>query len=577
MRKDLFLFLLTGFFFCGLFTTGGSAYGQAHDTLPLVVTDTLPISADDSLLVIQPDSVPDVTASQWYLGDPARDKVPGISLDQAYQYLSGRESRRVVVAILDSGFDTAHIDIKENLWVNPREIPGNGIDDDGNGLVDDVHGWNYLGNDRGENIDGETLEMTRLYRQLRPRFGHLRPVDITEELEEEYALYLDVKKTYEKRLDEAANMLRQIDRMAASFDHSKAVLQRYFRDKEFGFDDVVALRERDERIRRAQSVYISIHVLGLNEELEKMQKYYRSMLTEMLNLNHDARSAIIGDNIEDLNDSIFGNNDIHGGTAEHGTAVAAVIGAVRNNGMGIDGIADNVELMIVRVVPGGDEYDKDVALGIRYAVNNGAHIINCSFGKEFSPQKWMVDEAIRYAESRGVLIVHAAGNSSSDNDLGRNFPTPYLDDGTRAMNWIEVGASTRHTNRNMIASFSNYGAERVDLFAPGEDIMTLDPDNGTGSSDGTSLASPVVVGVAALILSYFPDLTAQEVREIIMESVTPYGRKRVNIPGSNKRTRMRNLCVSGGVVNAYRAVKMADERQQQKRAAEEKASADACQ
>jgi subtilisin family serine protease len=561
MKKVFLLFLFL------LIQTGWMLYGQVTDSVPGVVSDTIPELVTDSVADIVPDTLPDVTDRQWYLRDPVRDKVPGISLDQAYQYLAGRTGRRVVVAILDSGFDTAHIDIRENLWVNPGEIPGNGIDDDGNGLVDDVHGWNFLGNAEGENVAGETLEMTRLYRQLRPVYSTLRASDVPDEMKEEYELYLDVKKVYEKRYDEAAAQLRQYERLKTNFEHGKAMLDRHFRGEEYNFADVVGINTKDERLERAKSLYIFMTITGLADGIDGVMETHRSILTTKLNLDHDARASVIGDNVLDLNDSIFGNNDLDGSTPGHGTAVAAVIAAVRNNGMGIDGIADNVEVMIVRVVPGGDEYDKDVALGIRYAVNMGADIINCSFGKEFSPQKWMVDEAIRYAESRGVLIVHAAGNSASDNDLGRNFPTPYYDDGTRARNWVEVGASTRNDDRRLVASFSNYGRERVDLFAPGSDIMTLEPGNETRSSHGTSLASPVVAGVAALIMSYFPDLTAEEVRDILMQSVTPYGKKKVNHPSTGKRTRMRNLCVSGGVVNAYRAVMLADELTRQKQQA----------
>jgi subtilisin family serine protease len=526
--------------FCALFIfTSGIATGQDTAT---TLTDTLA----------------DRTDEQWYLGDPVRDKVPGISLDKAYQHLAGRTGKRVVVAILDSGIDTSHVDIKEKLWVNSGEIPGNGIDDDGNGLVDDIHGWNYLGNSDGEVVAGETLEMTRLLRKLRKEFSHMHANSIPDSLQEEYALYLDIKETYEEKYDDASDNLRQFDWLNTNLGHATTVLERHFKRDDFTISDVAGIRTNDERLSRSRSLYLAMHGTGLANELESLVEHYRSMLTTKLNLDHNAR-VIIGDNIYDLHDSIFGNNDLDGTTPGHGTSVSGLVGAVRNNGMGIDGVADDVALMIVRVVPGGDEYDKDVALGIRYAVNHGAQIINCSFGKEYSPQKWMVDEAIRYAEQHGVLIVHAAGNSSHNNDEGRNFPTPYYDDGGRAANWIEVGASTRHSNKKLIASFSNYGAERVDLFAPGEDIVTLEPGSQAKSSSGTSLAAPVVTGVAAMLLSYFPELTPEEIRTILMASVTPYGKKRVIIPGSKKRTRMRNLCVAGGVVNAYQAVIMAEE------------------
>lgn len=507
------------------------------------------------------DTLGDYTSEQWYYSDPLKDKTPGISLDKAYQYLAGRTGSKVLVAIIDSGFDTTHADIRSKLWVNPREITGNSIDDDGNGLPDDIHGWNYLGNNKGENLDGETLEMTRLYRQLRPVYGNIRASAVDESLREEHELYLAVKAAYEEEFDDANENLKQYQRMTENLSQVKIILDRHFRGNEYTTEDVAAIKTRNEGVNKAKAFYLALDYYGLTDDkLKELTDHYRSVLNTKLNLDHNPRH-IIGDNILDMNDSIYGNNNLDGGTPGHGTSVAGVIAAIRNNGLGINGIANNIEIMIIRVVPGGDEYDKDVALGIRYAVNHGAKVINCSFGKEFSPQKWMVDSAIRYAEASGVLIVHGAGNDSEDNDVVNNFPTPWYDGGGRASNWIEVGASTKHPDRNLIASFSNYGKERVDLFAPGEDIITLQPGSSYKSADGTSLASPVVTGVAALLLSYFPDLTPYEVREIILQSVTYYGKKKVIVPGINKKVRMRNLCVSGGVLNAYNAVKMADERQ----------------
>jgi subtilisin family serine protease len=504
------------------------------------------------------DSLKDHTKDQWYLLDPKIDKVAGISLDKAYQHLTGRTGQKVVVAIIDSGFDTAHVDIKTNMWVNPGEIPGNGLDDDGNGLVDDVHGWNYLGNQSGENVAGETLEMTRLYRQLKPVYSRLKPSMIAEDQKEEYALYLRVKEAWQKEFDNAQDHLKMYQNLLENYNQTVVILGRYLNNQEFTRSDVAAIKTRDERVIRAKNFYLLISAMEWNQEtLTAMVEHCKSILNTKLNLDHDPRH-ILGDDPLNLNDSIYGNNDLDGTTAGHGTSVAGVVAAIRHNGFGINGIADLAEIMIIRVVPGGDEYDKDVARAIFYAVNNGARVINCSFGKDFSPQKWMVDAAVKYAEAHGVVIVHAAGNDGKNNDDGNNFPTPYYDDGGRASNWIEVGASTKHINKNLPASFSNYGLQRVDLFAPGEEIMSLRPGSRYESASGTSLAAPVVTGVVALLLSYYPDLTAADVRTIIMDSATPYGKKKVIIPGSSKKTRMKNLCVSGGVLNAYNAVIMAE-------------------
>jgi subtilisin family serine protease len=502
-------------------------------------------------------AVKDYTSDQWYFSDPSKDKIPGISLQLAYQHLANRKGERVLVAILDSGFDTAHADIKSNLWVNPREIAGNQIDDDGNGFIDDIHGWNFLGNLNGDVIAGETLEKTRIYRKLHPIYGNMNAGSVPEANKEEYAHYLAVKASYQKNFDEVQQEMKHLQRMQENLRNAIAILNHHLRTDEYTLTDVTAIKSNDDRINRAKSFYILMTLMQYTpESLQSMIDGQKSTLNTKLNIHHNPRH-VTGDNPTDIHDTIYGNHNLDGGTAGHGTSVGGLVGAIRSNGFGIDGIAPEVDLMIVRIVPGGDEYDKDVALGIRYAVNQGARVINCSFGKEYSPDKWMVDEAVRYAEAHGVLIIHAAGNDAADNDAGNNFPNPYYADGSRATNWVEVGASTRHPDKRLVASFSNYGQTRVDLFAPGLDIMTLKP-GGYGSSSGTSLAAPVVTGVAALLLSYFPDLTPAEVREILMKSVTPYPKKKVIHPSTGKKVRMGKLCVSGGVLNAYKAVLLAE-------------------
>ena len=504
----------------------------------------------------------DYTGEQWYFSDPTKDKIPGINLDKAYELLAGRQGQKVIVAILDSGLDTAHADIRANLWRNPAEIPRNGIDDDGNGLVDDIHGWNYLGNPDGDNITGETLEKTRLYRMFHPVYSEIKSSAVPEEKRDEYETYLMAKESYLNDVNKNNNRIRQYNVYLEAYRTVNRILQDYFVRDDFTPAEVNAIKSNQIHIQGAKSLYIDMRMHELSEEIiEGWIRHEQSVLDTKLNLENDPRH-ITGDDPYDILDTIYGNNDLHGGTPGHGTSVAGVVGAIRNNGYGIDGIADNVEIMVVRIVPGGDERDKDVALGIRYAVNQGAKIINCSFGKEFSPEKWMVDEAVRYAEANGVLIVHAAGNSASCNDTRGNFPSPFYSDGTRASNWLEVGASTKHSNKHLVASFSNYGRNSVDLLAPGENVMTLKPGNGYGPSSGTSLAAPVATGVAAIIFSYFPELTPAEVIEILNSTVTPYGKKKVYIPGTTKKTRMRDLCRSGGVINAGNAVMKAKGKRQ---------------
>jgi subtilisin family serine protease len=239
----------------------------------------------------------------------------------------------------------------------------------------------------------------------------------------------------------------------------------------------------------------------------------------------------------------------------HGTHVAGIIGAVRNNDVGVDGIAPSVKVMMVRAVPDGDERDKDIANAIRYAVDNGAQVINMSFGKAFSPQKAAVDSAVRYADAHGVLMVHAAGNDAENSDVKASFPSPNYLGGGRAQNWIEVGASSWKSGESLVAPFSNYGHTLVDVFAPGVDILSTVP-GGYERDSGTSMAAPVVTGLAALLLDYFPTLTGADVKRIILASAVRHTDQSVQKPGGGS-VRFGELSATGGIVNAYAAIKMA--------------------
>jgi cell wall-associated protease len=273
----------------------------------------------------------------------------------------------------------------------------------------------------------------------------------------------------------------------------------------------------------------------------------------------DYRNGVVKDNYADFNDKYYGNNDVFvsNKSALHGTHVSGIIAAARGNGKGMDGVGDNVRIMSLRAVPDGDEHDKDIALAIRYAADNGAQVINMSFGKGFSPEKLWVDEAVKYAESKGVLLVHAAGNDAKDLDKSFNYPTPQLINGTRPNNWITVGASGDPKAGGLSASFSNYGKNEVDVFAPGVKIYATVPGGNTYQNlQGTSMASPVVAGLAALILEYFPTLSAKQVKMVIEKSAKNSGTK-VNKPGSDEMIESTELSRTGGIINAYEAVKLA--------------------
>ncbi len=306
--------------------------------------------------------------------------------------------------------------------------------------------------------------------------------------------------------------------------------------------------------------YLLLKNLDL-KALREQINYYEKELTIKYNVNYDGRS-LIGDDPTNINDSIYGNNDIMGKSSDHGTFVAGIIGADRNNDNEAYGIADNVRFMVLRVVPGGDERDKDVALAIRYAVRNGAKVINMSFGKPYSPEKHFVDDALRFAAKHKVLCIHAAGNEAENNDEKPHFPLNYDNNGVLLTPyWINVAASGIYADINLAAQFTNYGKKTVDLFAPGVDIYSIRPGNRFQNSDGTSAACPVVTGIAALIMSYFPELTTDEVYTILLKSVIKFKHK-VYIPfkenlNYDEFVKFSELSKTGGVVNAAKAVKLA--------------------
>jgi subtilisin family serine protease len=270
------------------------------------------------------------------------------------------------------------------------------------------------------------------------------------------------------------------------------------------------------------------------------------------------RQEITMDDETNLNDRNYGNNDIMASTPMHGTHCSGIIAAARNNGKGMDGIADNVRIMMLRAVPDGDEHDKDIANAIRYAVDNGAQIISMSFGKDFSPNKQWVDDAFRYAESKNVLLVHAAGNDAKNVDNEDNFPSPvYINGKGRANNVITVGASGDTKNGGLTASFSNYGKKEVDVFSPGVRIYaTLPGGNTYGNLQGTSMACPLVAGIAALTLEYFPTLSAKQLKYVIEKSAQQPDYK-VSKPGSDEMVNLSDISKTGGIVNAYETLKLA--------------------
>jgi subtilisin family serine protease len=496
-------------------------------------------------------AVPDEAPDNWWLLDRFSNGVFGTSAERAYQEILGNRppARTVVVAIIDSGVDIEHEDLDDNIWVNEDEIPGNGIDDDNNGYIDDVHGWSFISNPDGRDVHHDTYEVARLYRGCRDRNEMNTPVcaAIAADFEEERA--------------EAADLLEQYQTVSVAFARFEALLKTQLGVDTLTRAAVVGLQSNRADLRQAQQAWLQLTDQGVDAKmLAEGVEALSSQVQYGLNPDFDPRD-IVGDDYNNPNERYYGSNRVKGPDPSHGTHVAGIIGAERGNGLGVDGIAPGPRLMILRAVPDGDERDKDVANAIRYAVDNGAHIINMSFGKAYSPQKAVVDEAVRYADSRGVLMVHAAGNDATNQDVEADYPNRYYESGGQAELWLEVGASQWGDPEELAAPFSNYSPRSVDVFAPGVEIYSTMPENEYDRSQGTSMASPVVAGLAALIMAYYPDFDAAQVRQIILDSAVSYADQAVAVPGEDGVYRpFGQLSVTGGIVNAYEALRLAEAR-----------------
>jgi cell wall-associated protease len=516
----------------------------------------------------------------WFLRDPETDKVQGTSTEKAYSLLlQGKPSRKVRVAVIDSGIDVEHEDLKDIIWTNEDEIPNNGIDDDKNGYIDDIHGWNFLGGKNGS-INDERQEVTREYARLKPLYDSIDESKIKKKNRAEYELWKKVKAEFEKESKSnkeqlglyenqyyvyvnAYNTLRMCDSIVSKSLGIKSVSKSALSGLKSSNDTVVFAKETLlkvlEQVEGEVNVDEFLEQLKLDiGELKEGVDYFKSKVEYGYNPSYNPR-GIVGDNPNDPYEKNYGNNDLRGGDAQHGTHVAGLIGANRKNSIGIKGIADNVEIMGVRAVPpGADERDKDVANAIIYAVDNGAQIINMSFGKYYSPQKEAVDKAVKHAEEKGVLIVCGSGNESENMDNTTSYPSRYYQNKKAASNWIEVGASSWTADSSLAASFSNYGKKSVDFFAPGVEIYSTVPDNQYKDLQGTSMSSPIVTGVAALIWSYFPDLTIAQLKTVLTQSTRKFDGLKVIRPGSaDDKVPFSQLSITGGTINTYEAVKLA--------------------
>ena len=502
--------------------------------------------------------------NNWHQLDKDSTGYYGISLNKAYNFIKSKKlkSRQVVVAVIDSGIDTLHEDLKPILWTNKKEIPGNGIDDDKNGYIDDVHGWNFLGGKDGRNVKQDSYEGARIYHKLKAKFGTLVPdkssVNSVELAE------LEVFKKAQQKVVGNVNPAEFafMKKMLPSFLLGDSVIKTELAKQEYNCTDLEKYTSTNADAKRTRAFLIQICKGNGTDDISNVQliEEFEGQLRKAAAATEAPpayRKDIVGDDENNINDRYYGNNDIMANTPMHGTHCSGIIAGIRNNDKGVNGIADNVRIMMIRAVPDGDEHDKDIATAIRYAVDNGAQVVSMSFGKDFSPEKEWVDEAVKYAEKKGVLLVHAAGNDAKNVDSTDNFPTVNYLDGKRASNWITVGASGDPKNGGITANFSNFGKKDVDVFAPGVQIYSTLPGGNTyGKLSGTSMACPVVAGTAALILEYFPKLTAQQLKYAIEKSSTVLDEE-VNIPGTNEKVKLSELSKTGGLLNAYAAVKLA--------------------
>ena len=495
----------------------------------------------------------------WYLKDIITDSLPGISLTQIYDsLLINKKGKEVIIAVLDSEIDIEHKDIKKHIWKNEDEIPNNGIDDDKNGYIDDIYGWNFLGNKKGENASFTSYAYTRILKKYDSLFKDKKNQDIKSKDSLLFFTYLRAKEKYKSRVEYAKEDIQYADMLLESMANVKKILSQYFPYKKYIVKDLDSLKKifpNNEELQDAVLIRSNFINYGFSQEYMNLYKLKaEERINKLLNVEFNER-IIIGDDPEDITDTSYGNNNINGNISlfTHGTEVSSTITSLND---------DNIKIMTLAISPFGDEHDKDIALAIRYAIDNGAKVINMSFCKEFSLHRKWVNDAFKYAKKNNVIIIAAAGNEAQNlNSVSIRFPNDILNNGEEVSdNFISVGSISNSLNKKILSYFSNYSNNYVDLFAPGNDIYTALPNNKHNFNGGTSLASAITSGVAALLYAYYPNLTASQVKHILMDSGLEYDIE-VSTPtkdDKNKMTPFNQLSKSGKVLNAYNAFIMAD-------------------
>lgn len=524
---------------------------------PIANIDNLPLKAAP---------LTEAETKTWGAADLLSDTIPGMSVNKTYhEILKGRKNSTVLVAVIDSGIDIEHEDLKDVIWVNDDEIAGNGIDDDKNGYVDDIHGWNFLGN-----IVEENMEYVRYIKKLEPKFKGKSEASISATDRGDFEIYKRAKAEYEKEYGETQANKARYEQILGQVAPAHEAISKKIGKEDYSIADLNGIANPTEEEQQqigmlTQMLNFGDSVPEVMEQLNDGIAYFDGRLKSHFNLDKNFRSENLGDNPDDFSSKYYGNNDVDGPDpkkedARHGTHVAGIIAAKRGNGIGMDGVANNVEIMVVRAVPDGDEYDKDIALAIRYAVDNGAKVINTSFGKYYSPHPEWVWDAIKYASDKDVLIVNAAGNEGFDLDKIQVYPNDQKVGETSEMGntFITIGALNYKYGSELVANFSNYGKSHVDVFAPGVKIWSTTPLNTYEYLQGTSMAAPAVAGVAAMIRSYYPSLSAKQVKQILMDSGLTSTATVILGGDTSNQDKFGNISASGKMVNLYNALIMAD-------------------
>ncbi|WP_103864364.1 S8 family serine peptidase [Aquimarina sp. I32.4] len=502
----------------------------------------------------------------WYQKDIIKDTIPGISLEKVYTELSFSDSKNIIIAVIDTEIDINHEDLKDQIWINNKEIPNNNIDDDSNGYIDDINGWNFIGGKNG-NIIYSNYEVVRIIREYQDKFEGKKENEITSSDKEDFSLYQKAKNVYDEQLKLAKEDQEHGNFLFENYPKSKALLKTFFPLENYNLSQVDSLYnvyEHDKELKKLIYFMSDFLEYELSEEwINDYKKHADLKVSKTLNLDFNDRE-ILGDNPKDLNDENYGNGNVSGNLDEfyHGTVVAGVIGATRNNNIGIDGISNNLKIMSLNISSNGEEHDKDISLAIKYAVDNGAKIINMSLAKNFSLHQEWVQEAIHYASEKDVLIIHAASNENTDIDKTLVYPNDIDSKGNEFVdNFITVGSISNKLSKDFRSYFSNYGKTNVDIFAPGDEIFTTEIKNSYGFHSGTSMATAIVTGISSLLRSNYPDLSASQIKEILMKSGTLYNfNVEINQKDESKKIiPFSELSKSGSVVNAYNALLMAEQ------------------